>query len=651
MVTRWIEVGDTFSEQFRPRSVAGLVDLARLATGGGDLRRLAELAASVLSESVGAAAVVVVDPGAPEQTSRGGHPAVAQVGSGRQGRIVARCGLPEGVSVGRAPDGSLLLGADCGGPDGGGAGSGAAPGTSGRSFGTGGHCFGGPQGAADGTSGDVGRRLAPVLRGPAAPITLGADEVGFVGVADLGNAALHAEVGEEVELVAHLIAGALERRTASAELARARDSDPLTGLPNRRGVIGVIDGLRRHGSGVAVVTLGIDRFKVINDSLGRSVGDDTLCLLARRLADAVGVDGMVARLEGDRLVAVLDAVPGNAEARAVAERLRRLMSAGITVAGRELPISFSAGVARCAGPADSGSELLRNSETAMYLAKARGEATTVLYSARQRYRAIRRLETELALRAAIERDELLLHYQPVFDLRSGRRVSVEALVRWSHPERGVIAPSEFVPVAEETGLIVPLGAWVLREACRQVRQWQRDGDPAARVAVNLSARQVADEGLVDQVADVLDDSGVDPSALVLEITESVVMSNAAASMSVLARLRDLGVGLSIDDFGTGYSSLSYLKRFPVDTLKIDRSFVRGLGLRGSGAEQAPARSRSHDTVIVEATIRLAEALGLETIAEGVESAEQYDELVALGATMAQGYYLGRPVSAAELVFG
>ncbi|HEV7865418.1 MAG TPA: EAL domain-containing protein, partial [Acidimicrobiia bacterium] len=418
--------------------------------------------------------------------------------------------------------------------------------------------------------------------------------------------------------------------------------DPLTDLPNRvlfsDRLNHALESLDRRPGLLAVLFVDVDRFKLINDSLGHAKGDQVLVTVADRLRSSLRPGDSVARFGGDEFVVLCEDLGDEAEATAIAERFRENMGQSMVVDGAEYVVSVSTGIAVATSSAVSAEELLRDADAAMYQAKDEGRNQTRVFADSLRTKLLHRLDTELELRRAIAGGELRVHYQPIIDIGTGNVVEVEALVRWQHPQRGLVSPAEFIPVAEETGLIVPLGEWVLREACRQVRVWQRQfpGHAGLGVGVNFSGRQLGQRNIVEVVGRLLQDADLSPEALTLEITESVLMSDARQAVEVVRALAELGVRFSIDDFGTGYSSLAYLKRFSAHVLKIDRSFIDGLG------------RDAQDTAIVGATVALAEALGMETVAEGVEDPSQLGFLRRLGCTRAQGYYFSRPVPPEEI---
>ena len=438
-----------------------------------------------------------------------------------------------------------------------------------------------------------------------------------------------------LQALANVLADAIDRVRTEEETRRRGLHDPLTGLPNRTLVLDRIAhalarGDRSEGS-VAVLFLDVDNFKVVNDSLGHRAGDNLLRQLAARLSDAVRPADTVGRFGGDEFVVLCEDVTDEPMALRIAGRLARVFSEPFSLEGDDVhTASASIGVVLRDGSQNNPEELLRDADAAMYRAKERGRSRVELFDTGMRARAIGRLQTEGDLRRALERDELRVFYQPIVALSDGRIRGFEALVRWEHPERGLLAPAQFIPVAEESGMIVALGRVVLEQACRQSAQWSALYGPVS-IHVNLSARQVADPNLVDSVAHVLRVSGADPANLVLELTESSLLERVNSPGETLARLKALGISLMLDDFGTGYSSLSYLQHFPLSGIKIDRSFVGALGgSNGNGA-------------IVDAILRMALALDLEVVAEGLESAEHLDVLRRLGCRFGQGYLFSRPV--------
>jgi diguanylate cyclase (GGDEF)-like protein len=439
-----------------------------------------------------------------------------------------------------------------------------------------------------------------------------------------------------------------ERRKVEDQLQHQALHDSLTGLPNRTLLLDRVEHAlahsRRHGSMVAILFADLDNFKVINDGLGHQVGDQLLVAVAERLLSTVRLSDTVsrpstdtvARLGGDEFVVLCESVTNERDAISVAERLALALREPFDLGGERLFVSASIGVAPAGGQDDATPEsLLRDADAAMYRAKERGRARYEIFDEAMRSRVLSRLHQENQLRQAIEGDELRLHYQPIISLRDGSVVAVEALVRWEHPQRGLLPPSEFVALAEQSSLILKLGHWVLKEACEQVSRW--DG-PARHlsVTVNMAARQLADPALPDILASAIAEAQIDPGRLGIEITESSLLDEAAAPVNALAAMRDIGVQLILDDFGTGYSSLSYLQRLPLDILKLDRSFVTPLG------------ADRQDWKLVAAVIDMAAALGLTMVAEGVENADQQSMLTALNCPYAQGYHFARPMPAQDL---
>ena len=416
--------------------------------------------------------------------------------------------------------------------------------------------------------------------------------------------------------------------------------DTLTNLPNRallaENLKFVIERAKQHEDyQFAVLFLDLDRFKNVNDSLGHSIGDQLLIAMARRLESCTREADMVARLGGDEFAVLLDGIPDQNEAAKMAQRIQEKLQSPFNLSGHEVFTTTSIGIALSSTGYDHPENMLRDADTAMYRAKAQGKACYEIFDKGMHTHAVYLLQMENDLRRAIDREELRVHYQPIVSLDSGQLAGFEALVRWQHPERGFINPSDFIPLAEDTGLIVPLGIWVLRRACEQLGkwQWQSAANRSLFMSVNLSGKQVARPRLVSEIRQVLEETRIDPKYLKLEITESAVMENAETAVQLLRRLKALGVQLSIDDFGTGYSSLGYLHRFPVNTLKIDRSFVGRIGEAAENIE------------IVRTIISLAENMGMEVVVEGVETLSQLAQLRKLNCQYGQGYLFSRPVDA------
>jgi len=430
-----------------------------------------------------------------------------------------------------------------------------------------------------------------------------------------------------------------ERRRHEAELAHRATHDHLTDLPNRAAFLTrlelALDKLDAQSSMLAVLFLDLDRFKVVNDSLGHRVGDDLLIALSRRLATVLGPDDVLARLGGDEFTVLVTSPSDEAEIGRLTERIRAALTEPVTLGHRSLSVSCSIGIAVARDKSATAAEMMQWADAAMYRAKESGRNCVSVFDDDLAAEVRGRLELDQQLRHAVERHEFEVHFQPEVDLSTGEVLGAEALLRWQSPE-GLVSAASFIGLAEDNGLIIPIGTWVLEQACRQAADWtRRFPNSAMTMRVNLSARQLDDRRLAEQVCEVLDRSGLDPSRLCLEITETALMADAEASRSILEALDSLGVSLAVDDFGTGYSSLSYLKQFPVDVLKIDRSFVEGL----PGDEENRA--------IVATIIQLAESLGMDVTAEGIEKTEQAELLTQMGCPRGQGFLYARPMPAAD----
>jgi diguanylate cyclase (GGDEF)-like protein/PAS domain S-box-containing protein len=432
-----------------------------------------------------------------------------------------------------------------------------------------------------------------------------------------------------------------EQKWAQALLAHRATHDALTDLPNRTLLTDRLEvalaRLARVSSNVAVMFCDIDRFKTVNDSLGHDDGDCVLSAVADRMREAVRPGDTVARFGGDEFVILCENLAYPSDAQAIIERVQQALVAPVFVGETAITVGMSVGIAIAQGPGNTAEDMIRRADTAMYAAKDKGRGCAVMYEPEMGAAARSRLKTEHDLRGAVEAGHLRIYYQPVIDLRDNKVIGAEALVRWQHPDRGLLEPSDFVPFAEESGVIIGIGHWVVVEACTQAQQWRKAYPQVdLTMSVNLSVSELAQPGLTDFIAETLTESGLPPDRLCVEITETALMAAGRSARRAIETLRSIGVRFGIDDFGTGYSSLAYLQQLPVDVLKLDRSFIDGLGTRGPT-----------DT-IVEAILRLGTGLGLITIAEGIERDEQMDRLLALGCAAGQGFLFGQPQPAEEM---
>jgi diguanylate cyclase (GGDEF)-like protein/PAS domain S-box-containing protein len=424
-------------------------------------------------------------------------------------------------------------------------------------------------------------------------------------------------------------------RTMTQQMTHLAEHDSLTGLPNRLllndRLAQSVKLAQRNMCQVAVLFLDLDGFKHINDSLGHAIGDKLLQSIAARLTDCLRAPDTISRLGGDEFVVLLPEVRQPEDAAITARRLLQALAESHSIEGHDLHVTTSIGVSVYPDDGLNAETLIKNADTAMYQAKDNGHHSFQFFRPAMNVRAVERQSIEEHLRRALERREFTLHYQPKINVATAAIIGVEALIRWTHPTRGVVPPAQFIPVAEDCGLILPIGAWVLREACAQAQTWMDTGLPAITMAVNVSALQFQNEDFLDDLSTILDETRLDPSHLELEVTESALMKHAELTASILSTLRGMGVQVAVDDFGTGYSSLSYLRKFTLDALKIDQSFVRQI------------TTIPGETAIVRAIINMGRSLNLRVIAEGVETQDQLDFLKIHQCDEAQGYLFSRPV--------
>jgi diguanylate cyclase (GGDEF)-like protein/PAS domain S-box-containing protein len=476
----------------------------------------------------------------------------------------------------------------------------------------------------------------------AVPILSGSETLGVLELLTHARRTVEATALQTLTIASAQIGQFLTRKQAEQQLSHQALHDPLTGLPNRTLLLDRLNLALAHSqrrrTSIAVLFLDLDHFKVINDSLGHHAGDEVLTTLATRIPEMLRPGDTVARFGGDEFVIISDELGDDHDAVAVAERIASIFSRPFVLEGEDQFISASIGIAVARGKTHTAADLIRDADAAMYRAKERGRGRYQVFDEALHARTLERLRTENELRKALRRGELNVYYQPIVALDTRAIVGVEALIRWAHPQRGIVLPSDFIPVAEESGLILPIGKWVLNEACRQAAHWQRTRPdaPPIEVSVNVSPLQFNRADLPSLVEDIVNSTGVHRGSLKLEITESVLMDDTGDTSETMNTLRAQGVRLVLDDFGTGYSALGYLARFPIDALKIDRSFIAGIN------------RKTDQYGIVQAVIEMAKALGLDVVAEGVETETQADLLHDLGCKYAQGFYFARPAPAEHI---
>lgn len=435
-----------------------------------------------------------------------------------------------------------------------------------------------------------------------------------------------------------IIRDVTERKRLEEQLTHQALHDPLTNLANRvlfrDRVEHALTKLDRHKTSLSVLFLDLDNFKTINDSLGHVAGDRLLISFAERLQSCLRNSDTAARLSGDEFAILIEDAKGQETAAVIADKINDVLRLPIVVDGKDVFVSISIGIAVTKTGEEKPEELLRNADVAMYMAKRQGKGRYVIFESQMHEALMERIEIEDNMRQAIENEEFALHFQPIIDLETERTVGMESLVRWNHPQKGLISPAQFIPIAEDTNLILPLGKWILEEACRQAQVWQYQYDNKAylSISVNLSIRQFQQKELVAIVSNALVKSGLAPQRLILEITENHMLQNTETTIKRLHELKKLGVRLAIDDFGTGYSSLSYLQRFPIDIIKIDKSFIDKINQTKEGV------------ALTRAIIMMSESLNLKTIAEGIEQAEQAETLQHLGCEFGQGFYFSKPLN-------